>query len=247
MTLEWVGMGSFPVALHVCARKMRTVPQLWGTAIGTRRRTQRRGGASLPCFAHHHQKRHSHDHRGKDGKTHGHAKHPPAQQGGLLPLWGSAVHVVEDAVEHTTAWSREQASRLSASVEASLPPLPPPSRDELWEHGPAYAALGAFAFLVAWLFRRLITALWRLLFRRERQQPQAASARQQAVAEKSVAAAAAVGDDPVVIPDADSTAALQRIGVAGAKLDYASTLWVITSLLVLFSSDLLNTVSSLRP
>ena len=238
-----------PVASHVCARKMHTVPQLWGTAIGTWRRTQRRG-SSLLCEAHHYQKRHGHDHRGKDGKTHGHAKQPSLQQGGLLPLWGSAVHVVEDAVEHTTAWSRNQASRLSASVEASLPPLPPPSSDDLLEHGPAYAALGAFASLVALLFWRLAAALWRLLFRRGQQQPQAASARQQAVAEESVAAAAAaaaVSEDPVVVPDADSTAALQRIGVTGAKLDYASTLWVITSLLVLFSSDLLNTVSSLRP
>jgi hypothetical protein len=219
--------------------------QLWGPVQngGCRRPSQRRGGASLSCEAHHHQQRASH-HRGQKAQ---HAKHPPPQQGGILPLWGSAVHVLEGGLEHTTAWTRSQASRLSASIEASLPPLPP-SADELLEHGPAYAALAAASALVPFIFWRLAAALWRLLSRRRRRE---AASQLQAVAveEESVAAAAAgeVGDDPVVIPDADSTAALQRVALRRTKLSYASTLWVITSLLVLFSSDLLNTVSSLRP
>lgn len=165
-----------------------------------------------------------------------------------MALLGGAVHVVEEAVEHGAEWTRSRASALLESVEASLPPLPP-SREELLEHGPAYAALAAGASLLALLFWRCTAALWRLLFGRRRQQPaaQAASTRQRVAAEDSVAAAAAVAAEPVVIPDADSTAALQRVTISGTSLNYASTLWIITSLLVLFSSDLLNTVSSLRP
>lgn len=203
------------------------------------RRSQQQRRA-LRVEAHHGVHRHHHSH--SKGSRRGDKATPPGE-GEHSSWWGSAIHRAESGV----FLAAQRVQHVAAAAE--LPPLLPPSLQALRTDLPVYGAYAGVLSLLFFAVRSAVAALWLRFFKPAPQSALLQDADSAAVVEpredtgavKPEAAAAS----SVVTPEAEATDALRRLAMRERSFTYARQLWAVTTLLVLFASDLLN--QALRP